>query len=114
MVAQIGVATPNVGIYVPTPRERGARYQIIYVAIVGHEAIVWILLGREANAESGDDRGRRVFHYAAGNGQVAVVWCLLERTNVKAKNGSGKMALGCAPEGRHEPVAWLLKSGPEV
>ena len=84
--------------------------------LLGHEAVVELLLEKGADVDSKDDTGRTPLSWAAENGHEAVVKLLLEKgADVSSKDKYGQTPLSWAAENGLEMVMkLLLEKGADV
>jgi len=97
------------GAHLEVEDTRYGRTPLSWAAENGHEAVVKLLLEKDANTEAKDTYGRTPLSWIAGNGHEAVVKLLLEKdANTEAKDTHGRTPLSWTAGNGHEAVVKLL------
>ena len=80
----------------------GGRAPLSWAAENGREAVVKMLLEKDADLESGDTNGRTPLSWAAGNGHKAVIGDLFEKgTDLESEDTKGRTPRSWAAWHRH-------------
>eukprot|EP00917_Polyrhabdina_sp_WS-2016_P012680 GHVP01027842.1.p1 GENE.GHVP01027842.1~~GHVP01027842.1.p1 ORF type:complete len:387 (+),score=66.53 GHVP01027842.1:25-1161(+) len=112
-------ANPRVLLHHNSPPSRGVTKSpcVHLAAVKGNVKSLELLMGRLPRcAQDLDESGREPIHYAAYNGNIGAMTCLLENGGrVNAEDDNGRLpAHSCALKGLTEPAALLLKYRPAL
>lgn len=96
--------------------DRSTRYPLHIASLLGHLAVVRILLDKGADISIRDSQGYTALHLVVYQGNKHVAKLLLDRgADVAARSVSGYTALRCAAaSGRKEVVELLLERGADI
>ena len=90
-------------------KDSNGRTPLVWAALRGYEAVVRLLIERDAEIDSRDSEGRTPLSWAAWFGRKAVVRLFIERdAEIDSRDNTGRTPLSCAVENGEEFVVQLL------